>query len=79
GNYLQIKPCIPRDWPEYQLNYRFGKTMYHILVKNKQNSRHKTNQVIMDGETLNDENIPLVDDAKQHEIVITFASRKPTK
>jgi cyclic beta-1,2-glucan synthetase len=76
GDYLQIKPCIPKDWPEYQLNYRFGKTMYHILVKNKQTTRHKTNQIVMDGETLKDGNIHLIDDGKNHEIVVTLASRK---
>ncbi|HMD82257.1 MAG TPA: hypothetical protein VKE92_13160, partial [Anaerolineales bacterium] len=79
GDNLQIKPSIPQEWPEYQLNYRFGKTMYHILVKNKQNNRHKTNQIVMDGETLKDGNIPLVDDKKNHEIVITLASHKPAK
>ena len=26
GDHLQIKPCIPKDWTEYQLNYRFGET-----------------------------------------------------
>ena len=76
GDILQIKPNIPTDWTEYQLNYRFSKTMYHILVKRKPNNRHKTNQIVMDGQILKDGNIPLIDDEKNHEIVITLASRK---
>ena len=79
GDHVEIRPCIPNDWPEYQLNYRFGKTMYHILVKNKQSTRHKTNQIVMDGEMLKNENIPLIDDEKNHEIVITLASRKTAR
>ena len=79
GDTLQIKPNIPKDWPEYQLNYRFGKTMYHILVKHKPKDRHKTNRIVMDGEMLKDEKIPLIDDEKNHEIVITLALRKSAK
>jgi cyclic beta-1,2-glucan synthetase len=79
GDHLQIKPCIPKDWPEYQLNYRFGKTMYHIRVENKPNSRLKTNQVLMDGESLKDENIPLLDDNKTHEVLITLAAHDPVE
>ena len=77
GDHLQITPCIPKDWPEYQLNYRFGKTMYHIRVENKPNSGLKTNQVLMDGENLKDENIPLMDDQKTHEILIKLAAHDP--
>jgi cyclic beta-1,2-glucan synthetase len=79
GDNLQIRPCTPKDWPEYQLNYRFGKTMYHILVINKQKARQKSNQFVMDGRTLSDENIPLIDDGKTHEILITRASHKAAK
>src|SRR6185503_15899914 len=25
GDRLYINPCVPQDWPEYQINYRFGK------------------------------------------------------
>ena len=79
GNTLKIKPSLPKDWTEYQLNYRFGKTMYHILVKNKQTTRYKTNLIIMDGETLKDDHIPLVDDEKNHEIVVALSSRTSAK
>ena len=33
GEHLQINPSIPKDWTHYQINYRFGKSLYHILVK----------------------------------------------
>ncbi len=34
GNELQLAPCIPPEWPEFEIHYRFGKTRYHITVKN---------------------------------------------
>ncbi|RPJ28424.1 MAG: cellobiose phosphorylase [Chloroflexi bacterium] len=33
GDRLQINPHIPKSWNEYQINYRFGKTLYHIRVQ----------------------------------------------
>ncbi|HET9909964.1 MAG TPA: glucoamylase family protein [Anaerolineales bacterium] len=79
GDTLQVKPSIPSGWTEYQLNYRFGKTMYHILVRNKAGTHHKGNQILLDGELLKDANIPLVDDERNHEVMITLAARKSTK
>ncbi|HLO27894.1 MAG TPA: glucoamylase family protein [Anaerolineales bacterium] len=79
GEYLQVRPHLPRDWSEYQINYRFGKTLYHIRVKNKRSSpvdqqgsetKHGQDQVTMDGEILPDDKIPLSDDHKTHEILV---------
>jgi cyclic beta-1,2-glucan synthetase len=30
---LELAPCLPRDWPEYELRYRFGATLYVICVR----------------------------------------------
>jgi len=67
GEYLQIKPHIPRDWKEYQINYRFRKTLYHIRVKNRQGRKQK---VTMAGKVLSDGMIPLVDDGGVHEVLV---------
>ena len=32
--YLKIKPCIPKEWKEYQMQYRWKESIYHITVKN---------------------------------------------
>ncbi|OAT79879.1 glycosyl transferase family 36 [Desulfotomaculum copahuensis] len=34
GARLYIRPCIPGEWPEYSVRYRFGGTQYLITVKN---------------------------------------------
>jgi len=74
GDHLHINPCIPNDWPEYQITYRFGKSLYHILVKNQKGEK---NQITMDGKELSEGFIPLSDDGKTHEILITISARSP--
>ena len=32
--YLKIEPCIPKDWKEYKMKYKWKESEYHILVKN---------------------------------------------
>nr|MDQ3057375.1 cyclic beta 1-2 glucan synthetase [Pseudomonadota bacterium] len=32
GDLLSLKPCIPRDWPEYRIQYRHGESLYLITV-----------------------------------------------
>ena len=34
GEILQIAPCIPKDWPGYEMTYRDGETSYQIRVEN---------------------------------------------
>jgi len=30
GNRLQVSPCLPADWKECKLHYRYRETVYHI-------------------------------------------------
>jgi len=69
GDRLKIDPCIPKNWDHYQINYHFGKSLYHILVK-QQDGKSKTNQITMDGKVLKDGLIPLEDDERTHEVVV---------
>jgi cyclic beta-1,2-glucan synthetase len=69
GEHLKINPSVPNDWKEFQINYRFGKSTYHILVKQKQDGKSR---ISMDGRILEDGLIPLKDDGQTHEIVVTI-------
>ena len=66
---LRIHPAIPKDWQEYQIDYRFGKARYHILVKNSQDGKNNS-EIRMDGKILPDGVIPLADDHQTHEVVV---------
>jgi cyclic beta-1,2-glucan synthetase len=75
GDKLHINPCIPKDWPEYEITYRVGKSLYQICVKNQPDEKSGTKQITMDGKVLSDGFIPLSEDGKTHEILITFSRR----
>ena len=34
GNELLIRPCIPRSWRRFDVDYRYGRALYHITVTN---------------------------------------------
>ena len=72
GDHLEIHPCIPGHWKTYQINYRFGKTLYHIRVENPQGESDEVGRITINGEKTSDMKIPLQDDGKTHEVVVTM-------
>ncbi len=66
GDTLVLDPRVPTEWPSFTLRYRFGQSMYIIRY-----TRPNTTQPIShtDTQPLN-HSITLVDDGKEHEIVI---------
>jgi cyclic beta-1,2-glucan synthetase len=75
GDQLQLNPSIPKDWTDYQISYRFGRTLYHILVKQENAGTREKSQIIMDGKALTDGSIALKDDGQTHEVVITILTQ----
>jgi cellobiose phosphorylase len=72
GDHLQLNPSIPKDWMDYQIRYRFGRSLYHILVKQENAGTREKSQITMDGKALTDGSIALKDDGQTHEVVITI-------
>jgi cellobiose phosphorylase len=72
ADHLEIHPCIPKDWKGYQVNYRFGQSLYHIRIENTNGGNCEVAQMQMDGENLPELMIPLQNDGKTHEIVVTM-------
>ncbi|MNI97093.1 hypothetical protein D3C73_1556700 [compost metagenome] len=31
GNRLYLNPCVPAQWNSFQVRYRFGRTVYHLV------------------------------------------------
>ena len=72
GNTLRIAPVIPPGWSGFKITYQFGKATYQIKVLNPEHIAHNVRQVILDGDTLNDGSIPLVDDGREHSVAVTM-------
>jgi cyclic beta-1,2-glucan synthetase len=66
GDALHVAPCIPRDWSDYQITYRFGDSVYRIRVENPHRVSSGVVRVVLDGEDLPEGAIPLVDDGREH-------------
>jgi cyclic beta-1,2-glucan synthetase len=72
GNALSVNPCIPRHWPGFKVDYRFGTTHYKINVENPHNINTGIKQVLLDRKLLPDNLIPLVDDGLPHDARIVM-------
>jgi cyclic beta-1,2-glucan synthetase len=72
GKTLHIDPCIPKDWPHYQVSYRDKKTTWQIRVDNPRGVNRGVKQVTLDGQPLPANEIPLLDDSGQHQVHIVM-------
>jgi cellobiose phosphorylase len=70
GMALQIAPCIPSRWPGYRIDYRCGRSVYRIDVRNPDGVSHGVRQVHLDGAPLPDGRIPLIDDGATHSVQV---------
>jgi cyclic beta-1,2-glucan synthetase len=74
GEALNINPCIPKDWPGFKVDYRFGTTQYKIGVENPDGVNQGIRQVLLDGNPLSDKLIRLVDDGQQHAVHVLMGT-----
>jgi cellobiose phosphorylase len=76
GSLLKIEPCIPPDWPGYEITYRHGSTSYHVTVDNRNETGRGVCRLILDGQSVEAGAIDLVDDGKRHEVLLMTAVRE---
>ncbi|MEW5827537.1 MAG: glucoamylase family protein [Chloroflexota bacterium] len=70
GDRLRIQPAIPKDWPAYEVTYRFGGSRYRIRVENGRDGQVAS--LTLDGKPLASDSIPLVDDGREHEVKLVL-------
>jgi cellobiose phosphorylase len=63
GDNLEIRPRVPRAWPGFRVDYRFGRTDYDIEVR-----CDGGREVTVDGLPRESGVIPLVDDGTRHTV-----------
>ena len=79
GDALTIDPCVPAEWREYRIEYRYGKSLYSIVVANPDGGEGGVVEVTLDGRALPEETIPLVDDGKPHTVHVLRTARRPAR
>ncbi|GIP31491.1 GH36-type glycosyl hydrolase domain-containing protein [Paenibacillus sp. J2TS4] len=80
GERLYVRPCIPSEWPELAIQYRFGDTMYRITILNPERKSQGLTGWSVDGEeqplTERSEEegavVELRDDGQEHTVVLTL-------
>ena len=70
GDRLAIDPKIPASWPGFELAYRHGSSRYRVAVENPDGVEHGTRSATLDGQGVDPSAIPLVDDGRDHEVVV---------
>lgn len=72
SNRLFIKPCLPKDWQTYSIQYRFGSTIYRIEVVQRI-GEVVANRIHLNGMEQTEPFILLVDDQQEHLVTVEYA------
>ena len=70
NNYLKIEPCIPREWKEYTMRYRYNGSIYNIKVKNPNGKNTGVERFIVDGKEIEEKQIHLETNSGIREIEV---------
>lgn len=77
GRTLRFAPCLPRAWPEYAVDYAYGKTRYRIHVRNPHALMRGRVAVVLDGVAQERAEIALVDDEHDHAVTVQLERELP--
>jgi cellobiose phosphorylase len=72
GDRLRFAPCLPRDWTECAIRYRYGSAVYAITVRQVDGTDPA--RVTVDGVERPDGAIHLVDDQGEHRVLVEVSA-----
>lgn len=75
GKTLKIEPCIPRNWRDFEIDYRHGKTPYQIKVENPSAVCRGVIETWFDGKLLASNEIHLANDEQNHQVIIVLGEK----
>lgn len=58
GKGFKINPCVPREWKEYEINYKYKNCIYNIKIKRSESSR----SITVNGKEAEDGIIPFMEE-----------------
>ncbi len=65
---LLLTPCIPAEWPRFEIVFRHASARYEILVENPYRVSRGVVHVELDGKKLDESHIVLADDGRTHSV-----------
>jgi cyclic beta-1,2-glucan synthetase len=74
GNTVTIKPCIPENWSEYQINIMFGSARFEIKIQNPQHVSSGVKLLELDGKVQPGSSFGLIDDGLTHQVRVVLGN-----
>ena len=68
GGNLFVEPCMPKEWPGYAVDFRYGTATYRIKVSRDGEPRGTRRSLSVDGQHQTARSVPLVDDGRNHNV-----------
>jgi len=70
GAVLLLAPCIPKEWPRFEIVFKYRSARYEIVVENPHGVSRGVARAELDGKTLpvGLTRVPLVDDGQVHKV-----------
>jgi cellobiose phosphorylase len=65
GDRLLLNPRLPKTWTTYKIHYRYRQTIYHITISRLAADSGEGNKLVVDGNELEGQTVPLVDDQRE--------------
>jgi cyclic beta-1,2-glucan synthetase len=74
GEFLRLDPCIPKNWPSFEVTIRYRTARYEIRVENPNSVSRSILSATLDGAAVAGQplHLPLLDDARIHHIRVTL-------
>jgi cyclic beta-1,2-glucan synthetase len=75
GANLLFDPCIPRNWPGFEIVFRYRSARYEIAVENPRSVCRGVLSITLDSEVLVGSGrtvVPLVDDGATHHVQVVL-------
>jgi cyclic beta-1,2-glucan synthetase len=61
-------PCIPSDWKEYKIRYRYNESIYNITVKNPNGISRGVKSIVIDNRESQGNTLQLVYNSGEHDV-----------
>ena len=70
GAFLLLAPCIPKEWPRFEIVFKYRSARYEIAVENPRGVNRGVASAELDGKTLSEgvTRVPLADDGQVHKV-----------
>jgi cyclic beta-1,2-glucan synthetase len=73
---LHIDPCIPRNWPGFEVTFNPSGTPYHIAVENPDGVNRGVVRVEVDGVDRTGADVAIANDGQPHRVRVVLGAAR---